>query len=300
MKILITSSGNLAARLFAALKDEHEVRVLRRQADPAYGRACQVGDVSRLDDVTAAMEGCDVVFHTAVRNNDTMPFEAYPQFLQSNVDGSFNVFYAAARLKTPRIVYSSTSMVLGFQRYTGASSPTGRAVRIHDTMALDGTCIYSFTKALAERTADFFRDEHGVNVIGLRYGWMAPLKLYADPQMVMRTLQYCFHPDDGVAANLLAAASSCTGNYLICGAPSFDDADAEALWQDPRSVLAARYPRELAYIDRLGWPIKPIGCWLDCSAAMHDLGYRPRYGFGWYVAQHEAGAFGSPEDRPRT
>lgn len=291
MKILITSAGGLATSLFHALKNEHEVRVLRRRPDPVFGEACMLGDVSSLDDVLRAMEGCDLVFHTAVRNNYDLDFSAYPDFLHTNVDGSFNIFYAAARLKTKRVVFSSTSMVLGFQRYTKAPPPGDRAVRVHDDVPHAPNCAYSMTKSLAEQAADFFRDEHGVNVIGLRYGWLAPLKLYADPAMLMRTLSFCFHPDDAVAANLLAAESSTTGNYLIAAPTTFSDDEATLLWRNPRAVLEARFPAELAYLDRIGHEVKPIGCWLDCSRAVSVLGYRPRYDFRWYVAQHAAGAF---------
>jgi len=73
MTILITSGGHLARLLYAALKGDHDVRVLRRRPDPMFGASCVVGDVSCYDDVVRAMEGCDRVFHTAVRNNDLAP-----------------------------------------------------------------------------------------------------------------------------------------------------------------------------------------------------------------------------------
>jgi nucleoside-diphosphate-sugar epimerase len=77
MKILITSGGRLATLLYDALKEEHELRVLRRRADPAFGASCVVGDVSQYDDVARAMEGCELVFHAAVRNNDDVELKNY-------------------------------------------------------------------------------------------------------------------------------------------------------------------------------------------------------------------------------
>ena len=50
MKILITSGGRLGTLLYHALKEEHDLRVLRRRPDDPFGASCVVGDVSRYDE----------------------------------------------------------------------------------------------------------------------------------------------------------------------------------------------------------------------------------------------------------
>jgi len=292
MTILITSGGHLARLLYAALKDVHDVRVLRRRPDPAFGASCVVGDVARLDDVVRAMEGCDRVFHTAVRNNTDVELRSYEEFHGANVDGTFHVFLAAQRLGTPRVIHSSTSMVLPFHVIHESMRPgEGAATRIGDDTPRRGTDIYGLTKLVGEMYADYFRQRYGMSIISLRYGWLAPLHLYRDPVMIYNTLSGCFHPEDALAANLLVMDATVTGNYLICAPPAFEEGDAEDLWQRPAAVLAHRFPDEAAYLEECGFTPTPIASWLDCSRAMAELGYRPRFGFADFVRMHRAGAF---------
>lgn len=292
MKILITSAGRLGTLLYHALKQEHELAVLRRRPDPAFGDACVVGDVSQYDDVSRAMEGCQVVFHTAVRNNTDVEVKSYEQFLASNVDGCFNVFLAALRLGVRRVVHSSTCMVCGIGApLEGSSGGSSGAIRIDDATARRCGDIYGLTKILGEVTADYFRDKHDMSIISLRYGWLALPELYRDPKMIYNTLSFCFHEQDALAANLLVMHQQTTGNYLI-GAPArFTDADAADLIADPQAVLARHYPEELAYLLSIGMTPTPIASWLDCSRAMRDLGYQPQFDFPRFVQLHREGAF---------
>jgi nucleoside-diphosphate-sugar epimerase len=288
MPILITSGGQLATLLYHALRDEHDVRVLRRKPDPAFGDACVVGDVSRYDDVARAMEGCDLVFHTAVRNNTDVELKSYEEFHTANVDGTFNVFLAALRSGVKRVVHSSTSMVLGFH----GLPPSDQAVRLHDAAPRHNVDIYGLTKSAAEMHADYFRDVHNMSIISLRYGWLAPPAEYRQPEMIYNVLQFCFHEQDALAANLLVMDQQTRGNYLI-GAPSpFADNDAHDLLHAPAKAIERYHPDELAYLRSVGFEPTPIPAWLDCSRAMRDLGYKPQYDFARFVQLHRDGAFG--------
>jgi nucleoside-diphosphate-sugar epimerase len=227
------------------------------------------------------------VFHTAVRNNTDVELASYEQFLASNVDGTFNVLLAALRLGVRRVVYSSTAMVNGFHETAAGLTPgQGSAVRYDDVAPRRGLDVYGLTKTLAEITADYFRDRHGLSVIGLRYGWFAPLDMYRDPAMVYNTLQFCFHEQDALAANLLAMDQTTVGDYLICAPTRFTDADAPELWRRPEAALARHYPGELDYLRSIGFDPTPIPAWLDCSRAMRELGYRPRFDFPRFVQMH--------------
>jgi len=288
MKILITSVGRLAKMLYETLKDEHEVRVLRRPQDPAFGSACIAGDVSRYDDVARVMDDCDLVFHTAARNNTDVDLESYEEFVSSNVDGTFNVFLAAVRLGGKRIVHSSTSMVNGFH---GPTEGRSRAIRYDDDSPRRYVDIYDITKSMAEVSADYFRQKYNLSIISLRYAWLAPLEMYRDPAMVYNTLQFCFHEQDALAANLLVMDQDTVGNYLISAPSRFTDADADDLMQRPEAVLARYYPEQLDYLSSIGFKPTPIACWLDCSRAIRDLGYSPQFDFEHFVGLHQQGAF---------
>lgn len=287
MKILITSGGRLASLLYQALKDDHDVRVMRRKVDEAFGSACVVGDVSVYDDAVRAMEGCDLVFHTAVRNNTDIELKSYDEFHSSNVVGTFNVFLAGHRLGVKRIVHSSTCMVNGFHEPPACD----KAIRFDDDAARRGVDIYSLTKVVGEMYADYFRDVHDMSIISLRYGWLAPPAMYQDPAMIFNTLQFCFHEEDALAANLLVMDQQSRGNYLVCAAPAFTNEDAGALLADSAGVLERRYPKELAYLREIGFEPTPITGWLDCARAIGELGYQPKYGFADFVQMHRDGVF---------
>jgi nucleoside-diphosphate-sugar epimerase len=293
MKILITSGGQLATLLFNALKDDHEVRVMRRRPDDAFGNACRVGDVSIYDDVLRAMDGCEIVFHTAVRNDHDMEPPNYRDFVSTNVDGTFNVFLAAMHLGVKRVVHSSTSMVNGFHEAAAQLTPgQGAARRFDDQAPCQQTDVYGLTKIMGELAADHFRDRFGLSIISLRYGWLAPLELYRDPAMLYNTLHFCFHEQDALAANLLVMNQNTVGNYLVSAPSLFTDRDAEDLWQKPQAALERYYPDELAYLQNIGFTPTPIAAWLDCSRAIDELGYQPQYDFKRFIKLHREGAFG--------
>jgi UDP-glucose 4-epimerase len=287
MTILITSGGQLATLLYHALRNDHDVRVMRRRPDPAFGEACVVGDVSRYDDVVRAMDGCDLVFHTAVRNNTDVNLASYEEFHAANVDGTFNVFLAALRMGVKRVVHSSTSMVVGFHGLPAHD----KAVRLDDDAPRRSVDIYGLTKRAGELYADYFRDKHDMSIISLRYGWLAPPHEYREPEMLYNTLQFCFHEQDALAANLLVMNQRTRGNYLICAPSPFTDDDACDLLRDPAAAIGRYFPDELAYLRGAGFEPTPIRAWLDCSRAIRDLGYKPRYDFSRFVRLHRQGAF---------
>ena len=292
MNILITSGGRLGTLLFDALKDEHQVRVMRRREDPAFGASCVVADVGRYEDVARAMEGCQVVFHTAVRNNTDVELCSYEQFLEANVDGTFNVCLAAVRLGVDRVVHSSTSMVNEFSTVTQRLTPgQGRAVRFDDFSPHHSCDVYALTKVMGEVAVDYFRQKHGLSIISLRYGWLAPLPMYHKLEMIYNTLTACFHEQDALEVNLQVMNQQTVGSYLICAPSCFTDEDAQNLWLQPEIVLKKYYPAELDYLKSKGFAPQPIASWLDCSRAMEQLGYQPRYDFERFVAMHRASQF---------
>jgi UDP-glucose 4-epimerase len=71
------------------------------------------GDILDLESLTAAMSGCDLVFHFAA-NADVRHGLAHPERdLQQNAIGTFNVLEAMRKLKVAKIVFSSTGSVYG-------------------------------------------------------------------------------------------------------------------------------------------------------------------------------------------
>ena len=293
MPILITSGGRLGTLLYHTLKSDHDLRVLRRRPDPAFGPACIIGDVSRYDDVARAMEGCEIVLHTAVRNNTDVELQSYEQFLGANIDGAFNICLAAVRQGVGRLVHCSSCVaVMSGPAPAERARRQGAAVRIDDAAEHTRSDIYGLTKVVGEHITDYFHAVHDLSVVALRFGWLAPLAMYRDPTMIYNTLRLCFHEQDAVAATLAAMHSSVVGNYLITAPTRFTDADGPALLDNTAEVVGRHYPAELAYLESLGFKPTPIPVYPDCSRATADLGYRPQFDFPAFVELHRQGAFG--------
>lgn len=95
------------------------------------------GDVTQPDTLSAAVDGCDVVLHTAVAYGARTLQQAV------NVDGTRNLALAAARAGVERFVHVSSIAVYGYALDHDATEYTPMVPRSHDA--------YAETKANAER-----------------------------------------------------------------------------------------------------------------------------------------------------
>lgn len=108
-----------------------------------------LGDVRDYDRMVRAMEGIDIVFHTAalkhVPSCEYNPFEA----VKTNVIGTQNVIEAAIRNGVKKVIFTSTDKTI---------SPTNT---------------YGATKLLAERlisSADYYKGAHDTVFAAVRFG----------------------------------------------------------------------------------------------------------------------------------
>ncbi|HEX7256008.1 MAG TPA: SDR family NAD(P)-dependent oxidoreductase [Gaiellaceae bacterium] len=113
--------GAIVERLLA---DGRAVKALARSDDSAraldgLGAEPVRGDVLDLEALTAAMRGCDVVYHAAGVNALCVR-DRSPMF-EVNVGGSHNVVNAAAAAGVRRVVYTSSAAALGEARGTVGS-----------------------------------------------------------------------------------------------------------------------------------------------------------------------------------
>lgn len=146
MRVFVTGgSGFLGGRLISALKARgHAVRALARseQAMKAVGAAGAQpieGDLSRIESLTAGMEGCEWVFHSAARIFGNKRSE----FIEDNLRGTERVLEAARTAGVKRLIHiSSESAVLG----------NGPLVNVDETRPIpeQGLGPYSHSKGRAE------------------------------------------------------------------------------------------------------------------------------------------------------
>ena len=102
------------------------------------------GDVRSRDDVRQAMDGADIVVHSAA----ALPLYKREDIFSTNVEGTRNVLEAAERQGVDRVIYISTTAVYGI--------PDHHPVDENDR--LDGVGPYGEAKILAEQVCLEYRD----------------------------------------------------------------------------------------------------------------------------------------------
>jgi len=303
--ILVTGAtgftgGHLARRL---ANEGDRVRALVRdrakaEALVAAGIDARVGELTSLDDVTAAARGCEQIHHIAAVFRTAGHPESY--YREVNVGGARNVLEAARRLGCERVVHCSTVGVHGHIADPPAS----------ETYRFGPGDVYQRTKLEGELAAQAAA-RRGQPVVIVRPGPIYGerdlrfLKLYRaiDRGMFVmigsgRPKLHLVHIDDLVDGFVLCSHSrAALGEVFILAGP-----DAPTLNELVRHIaraLDAKEPRWRIPV----WPVKAAGLVcesvcvplriepplhrrrvaffthhreFDCSKAARRLGYAPR------------------------
>lgn len=140
------AGGSEYDRIIVFSRDESKQHKLMQEFPPPKVRYI-IGDVRNYDSVRYAMEGVDVVFHAAALKH-VPAGEFFPmEFVQTNVQGSHNVFRAARDAGAKKVVLLSTD----------------KAVYPVNAMGM--------TKALAEKLVTAYASEKSNTVYtAVRYG----------------------------------------------------------------------------------------------------------------------------------
>ena len=169
MKILATGiTGRMGPAVAAELLKYHQVVGMgRRKADCALVDFRQ-GDVTELDAVLAAADGCDVILHmagrsSADRGDDDVVFA-------TNAGGTFNVLEAARRLGMPKLVYASSNRALGVGFKPPFSAP--EYVPIDERHRSRPCDPYGISKLACEAVCRIYAQSFGLTVVSLRFAWV--------------------------------------------------------------------------------------------------------------------------------
>ena len=312
MKILVTGGGGFlgGAIVDRCLARGDQVASFSRRAYPeltAKGVTCYQGDLADLAAVSAAVKGCDAVFHVAALPGIWGDYETY---YQTNTVGTQNVITACQTHQCPRLIYTSTPSVIhsgGDVEGIDESHPYPDSFLTH----------YPATKALAEQ-AILAANSPTLSTVALR-----PHLIWGpnDNQLVPRLVERSrsgrlrligkrsikvdsIYIDNAAEAHLnalerLAPDTDCAGRayFITNGEPMEQAALINALLAATgEPPVKKRIPAWLAY--GLGWVFETTfklfriqreppmtrflarqlstAHWYDISAARRDLGYEPR------------------------
>src|SRR5579859_6963072 len=162
MKVLITgAAGYIGRKLTRALEGEHDLRLgdVRPLAGDPRNVSC---DVTRPDEVQAAMRGINAVVHLAIAAGHEGDYEddAFnQQRFDVNVKGTWNALEAARRAGVSRFVHSSSLMVVW-----GYSPP----VWVTSDAPARPVGTYAKTKQLAEVLCEHAARESNLSIVCLR------------------------------------------------------------------------------------------------------------------------------------
>ena len=106
------------------------------------------GDVRDYDSVSAAMKGCDTVFHLAALIGIPYSYVSPLAYVRTNIEGTYNVVQAAKELGIENVAVTSTSETYGTAQY----------VPIDEKHPANGQSPYAATKVGADQLAQsYFR-----------------------------------------------------------------------------------------------------------------------------------------------
>lgn len=164
-RILMTgAAGGLGQAMRVPLKANCEVlRLSDRQAFGAAqsGEEVVLADLADADAVLAMMKGVDAVVHFGGVSTEG-PFGP---ILQANIIGAYNLYEAARKQGTKRIVFASSNHVTGFYR---------QSETITADMPARPDSMYGLSKAFGEDISRFYFDRYGIETACVRIGSSFP------------------------------------------------------------------------------------------------------------------------------
>ncbi|MEF7612500.1 NAD(P)-dependent oxidoreductase [Aquincola sp. MAHUQ-54] len=164
-RLLLTgAAGGLGRELRRRLKPYCDTLRLSDIADLGAAGPGEELAPARMEDADAVLEmmrGVDAVVHLGGVSTE-QPWEP---ILQANIVGVYNLYEAARKLGTRRIVFASSNHVTGFYRQD-------EIVDARMPMKPDG--LYGLSKAFGENIATLYWERYGIETVSLRIGSSMP------------------------------------------------------------------------------------------------------------------------------
>lgn len=298
MTLIVTgSAGHLGEGL---------MRLLRAQGRPALGIDLKpsaftdrVGSIAEREFVAEAMRGASGVIHAATLHKPHVATHSYQDFVDTNITGTLNLLQAAHEQGVESFVFTSTTSAFGAALTPAPGEP---AAWIDEGVAPIPKNIYGASKVAAEGLCELFHRRHKLPVLVLRTSRFFPeddddaarRSEYDTANSQANELLYRRADIDDVAQAHLRAIERAPalgfGRYIVSATAPFAREDLPALSVDAAAVVERLFPRCRELYAERGWKLFPQ---LDRvyvnAAARRDLGWEPRYGFGYVLDCLERG-----------
>lgn len=168
MKVLVTGGIGVVGKsvLERLVQNGFEVRVVDRKAEfEMEGIDYQVADITNFDQLREQMRGCEAVVHLAAIANPM--FVPPHELFHVNVQGTYNVYEAAAEEGIKRIVQASS--INAFGCFWGNRDIFPDYFPIDEAHPTGTTDVYSFSKEVVEDIGEYYWRRKGITSISLRF-----------------------------------------------------------------------------------------------------------------------------------
>lgn len=175
-RVLITgATGDVGLLLADRLSGDYDViQHGRSPKNLDQEESLRRADLTDYEDVRALMDEVDTVLHLA---GEASPEAEWDSVLQSNIIGYRNVLEAARDAGVRRVVFASSNHAMGMYDRLQLWP-----VYPHHLPRPDS--LYGVSKVFGEVLGRFYHDEHGLDVISLRIGWLSGDPLLADEEIL--------------------------------------------------------------------------------------------------------------------
>jgi UDP-glucose 4-epimerase len=298
MKILVTgSSGHLGEALMRNLRAEKKDAVGIDILPSPF--TDQIGSIAERTFVKQCMKGITHVLHVATLHKPHVSSHNQQQFIDTNITGTLNLLEESAKNDVRSFIFTSTTSTFGDALTPGPDEP---AAWITEEVIPIPKNIYGVTKTAAEDLCQLFHRNHKLPCLVLKTSRFFPeeddekaiAETYTDSNT--KANEYLYRrvdTEDVVNAHLLAlenAPSIGFGKYIISATTPFEKKHLLALKKDAQQVVKSLYPDFESLYARLGWKMFPtIGRVYVNEKARKELGWKPKYDFGYILDRLKAG-----------
>jgi UDP-glucose 4-epimerase len=258
-----------------------------------------LGSVIDRPFVRGLVRGVDAIVHAATLHKPHVGSHDRQGFVDANITGTLVLLEEAVAVGVGIFVFTSTTSAFGRALVPPPGAP---AAWITEEVAPVPRNIYGSTKTAAEDLCEVVHREHGLPCLILRTSRFFPeaddrddvRAAYDDANLKVNELLYRrVDLEDVVSAHRLAlerAPEIGFGRYIISATTPFGRDDLTGLRSDAPSVVARHFPDYEAIYKERGWRMFPSIERVYVNArAREELGWRPRWDFGYALERLRAG-----------
>ncbi len=272
MKILITgTAGRVGRAIYINLMKKHEVVGIDRTP---CSTTDYVGDIRDTTLLAKALEGVEVVIHTAALHAPHVGLLSDNEFEEVNIKATERLALLGLKMGIKHFVFTSTTALYGY-----SSTPEDVAGWVNETVTPSPKSIYHKSKIKAEQLLEKIS-----NVFNLPVTVLQISRCFPEPADLMAV----YRLTRGIDARDVASAHACAvekrlsgfRRFIISGQTPFHKTCCGELYRNADDVIQEYAPNLAADFASRGWCLpKTLDRVYDSTLAQRELGWQPKYGY---------------------